>query len=62
MLLKHRALKHENKKTFPQDQKDMKKSGFKTKESWGAWVAQWVKCLTLDFGTGHVLTVRGFEP
>ena len=28
----------------------------------GAWVPQLVKCLTLDFGSGHDLTVRGFEP
>ena len=28
---------------------------------WGIWVAQVVKRLTLDFGSGNVLTVRGFE-
>ena len=28
----------------------------------GAWVAQSVKRLTLDFGSGHDLTVRGFKP
>ena len=28
----------------------------------GAWVAQLVKRLPLDFGSGHDLTVRGFEP
>ena len=28
----------------------------------GAWVAQSVKCLTLGFGSGHDLAVRGFEP
>ena len=27
----------------------------------GAWVAQLVKRLTLDFGSGHVLAVGGFE-
>ena len=27
----------------------------------GAWVAQLVKHLTLDFGLGHDLTVRGFK-
>ena len=26
------------------------------------WVAQSVKCPTLDFRSGHDLTVRGFEP
>ena len=26
----------------------------------GNWVAQWVKCLTLGFSSGHDLTVRGF--
>ena len=25
-------------------------------------MAQWVKSLTLDFGSGHDLKVRGFEP
>ena len=27
-----------------------------------AWVAQSVKHLTLDFGSGHDLTIREFEP
>ena len=26
---------------------------------WGAWVAQLVKCPTLDFGSGHDLRVMG---
>ena len=30
--------------------------------SWGAWVAQSVKRLTLGFGSGHDLTVCGVEP
>ena len=29
---------------------------------WGAWVAQLVKWTTLDFGSGHDLTVHGIEP
>ena len=29
---------------------------------WGIWVAQLVKCLTLEFGSGHDLMVRGFKP
>ena len=29
---------------------------------WGAWEAQSVKRLTLNFGSGHDLTVCGFEP
>ena len=29
---------------------------------WGTSVAQWIKRPTLDFGSGHDLTVRGFEP
>ena len=29
---------------------------------WGAWVDQLVKHLALDFGLGHDLTVREFEP
>ena len=28
----------------------------------GAWVAHSVKCPTLDFSSGHDLTVREFEP
>ena len=28
----------------------------------GTWVAQSVKCLTLDFSSTHGLTVRGLEP
>ena len=28
----------------------------------GAWVAQLVKHTTLDFGSGHDLTAREFEP
>ena len=30
--------------------------------SGGTWVAQSVKCVTLDFGSGHDLTVSEFEP
>ena len=29
---------------------------------WGAWVAQWVKCLTLGFGSVDNLTVHEFKP
>ena len=29
---------------------------------WDAWVAQLVKCLTLDFGSGHELMVHEFKP
>ena len=28
---------------------------------WGTWLAQLVKQLTFDFGSGHDLTVREFE-
>ena len=28
----------------------------------GPWVAQLVECPTLDFGSGHDLTVHEFEP
>ena len=28
----------------------------------GAWVAQWVKCLTLGLGSGHDLRVVGSSP
>ena len=32
-------------------------------DTWGgAWVAKWVKHLTLGFGSGRDLTVREFEP
>ena len=36
--------------------------GFKRQEKKGAWVAESVRRLTLDFGSGHDLTVRGTEP
>ena len=32
-----------------------------TVQSWGTWVAQSVKHLTSDFGSGHDLTIRGIE-
>lgn len=39
-----------------------KKSSFK-KKLWSTWVAQLVKCLTLDFGSGHgVRVVRSSPP
>ena len=28
----------------------------------GTWVAQWVECLTLDFGSGRDLRVMGWSP
>ena len=31
-------------------------------QGWGTWVAQSVKHLTLDLGSGHDLTVHEFEP
>ena len=31
-------------------------------DSGGAWVAQSVECLILDFTSGHDLTVGGIEP
>ena len=34
---------------------------FKVAGIWGAWVAQSVKPLTLDFCSGHDLTVHEFE-
>ena len=30
-------------------------------QSWGSWVTQSVKCLTLGFSSGHDLMVREFE-
>ena len=32
------------------------------KQTWGAWVAQLVKCLTVDFGSGHDPRVVGWSP
>ena len=29
---------------------------------WGSWVAQFVECPILDFGSGHDFTVYEFEP
>ena len=34
----------------------------KISDSWGASVAQSIKCLTLHFGSGHDLTIREIEP
>ena len=36
--------------------------GYLKIKSWCAWVAQAVKPLTLDLGSGHDLKVRGFKP
>ena len=41
---------------------NIKSMGTQQKFSWDAWVAQLVKCLTLDFSSGYDLTVCGFEP
>ena len=30
--------------------------------SWGAWIAQLVRHPTIDFSSGHELTVREFQP
>ena len=38
---------------------DLKKKEHRTR---GGWMAQLVKCLTLDFCSGHDLTVRELEP
>ena len=35
---------------------------FETCICWGAWVVHLVKYLTLDFGSGHDLTVCEFKP
>ena len=35
---------------------------YKTTSVRDAWVAQVVKCPTLDFGSGHNLTVHGIKP
>ena len=34
----------------------------KDMQTWGTWVAQLVECLTLDFCSGHDLTVCEFKP
>ena len=34
----------------------------KKTNSWGAWLAQSVKCLTLDFGSDHDLRVVRLSP
>ena len=34
----------------------------KNNSNWRSWVAQSAKCLTLDFGSGHDLTVVGSSP
>ena len=40
----------------------MLSNALKMSSYWGAWVAQLVKRLTLDFSSGHDLTVHGVEP
>ena len=35
---------------------------FNKDKEWSAWVAQLIKCLTPDFGSGHDLVVRGLSP
>ena len=37
-------------------------SFIKKKHPWGTWVAQSVKCPTLDFDSDHDLTICEFEP
>ena len=36
--------------------------GSQNSMGWGVWVTPWVACLTLDFDSGHDLTVHGIEP
>ena len=38
------------------------KTCLKSKDAGGAGVATFVRCLTLDYGSGHDLAVREFEP
>ena len=49
--------------------KTWKQSKYPSKDKWirkmwckGAWVFQSIECLTLDFGSGHDLTVVGLSP
>ena len=42
--------------TVQKENNDVRNSNFG-----GTWVAQLAKCLTLDFSSGHDLTVHGFE-
>ena len=39
-----------------------RKTKCKSSKAQGAWMVQSVEHLTLDFGSGHDLTVCGFEP
>ena len=43
-------------------QSNRKVINFKHTHFGGSWVAQWVKCSTLDFGLGHDLMVPEFRP
>ena len=47
-------------KTFQLKDQDLKR--LKQLKTRGAWVAQLVKRPTLDFCSGHDLTVHGFKP
>ena len=42
--------------------KILRSPAVKNNLSRGAWVVQSVQRLTLDFGSGHDVTVRGIEP
>ena len=44
------------------ENKKMRYADLKLTVSLGTWVAQLVKLLTLDFGSGHVLTIQEFKP
>ena len=39
-----------------------KATDISAKKLWGTWVAQLVKRQTLDFASGHDLTLLGFKP
>ena len=49
---------------FPGKVRNGRRERPRQKESlcWDAWVAQSVKCLTLNFHSGHDLAVHEFEP
>ena len=47
--------------TAEEGKREEKDLELRSMNAWGTWVAQWVKCLTLDFGLGHDLVLHGFK-
>ena len=63
LSLKNRYSLYQNNRYSLYQNKIVQHFGSLEKEcSWGTWVAQLVKGLTLDFGSGHDLRVMSLSP